>query len=432
MATFVTYFDGSPFFNLKLCFFLLFVISTYSLIPNDRVITDDPNDFDLLEGITYNIIHSISEKNLVSVVNNIQIGISNNSNPYQHWSLRKVEGKNNVYNIINIGSRTNLDNNGKKVYVSSYEHNSNVNPYQHWIFMKIKNNTYNIANVRNESRSLDGSIDSNGKLVYISISNKNNSYQQWLFKPTNYKLITKVVDFNLDVNYGQMLTSNATLLRGNNRIENPTNAIIEQIIDRTEEKSNVFTLQIRKADSFEVGKHVDMTFEIGINIFNLINVKVGNNIGIEGKFSSTEGETNSETVLDTVSYHIQQKVIVPFHTSVIVTTIVDKVNILTPFTARIRITGKADRLSKSGTVVKMANIDNNAILYYLQRENAKDLFLDKDFYYIKTNGTLGIDGYGFGSVIKTKSISGSTRKKPIILYQILFIILQFIYVVSTY
>ncbi|CAB4488728.1 hypothetical protein RhiirA5_422694 [Rhizophagus irregularis] len=424
---------NSEFLNC-LGFLLLFIISTYcSLIPNDWVNTDDPKDFGLLEGITYNIVHFVSEKNLVSVGDHVQVGVSDDNNSYQHWSLRKVEGKNNhVYNIINIGSGTNLDNNGKGVYVSSLEHDSNTNPYQHWIFMKIKNNTYNIANVRNESRSLDGSIDSNGKLVYISISNKNNSYQQWLFKPTNYKLITKVVDFNLDVNYGQMLTSNATLLRGNNRIENPTNAIIEQIIDRTEEKSNVFTLQIRKADSFEVGKHVDMTFEIGINIFNLINVKVGNNIGIEGKFSSTEGETNSETVLDTVSYHIQQKVIVPFHTSVIVTTIVDKVNILTPFTARIRITGKADRLSKSGTVVKMANIDNNAILYYLQRENAKDLFLDKDFYYIKTNGTLGIDGYGFGSVIKTKSISGSTRKKPIILYQILFIILQFIYVVSTY
>ncbi|CAB4433168.1 unnamed protein product [Rhizophagus irregularis] len=389
-------------------FLLLFIISTYcSLIPNDCVNTDDPEDFGLLEGITYNIVHFVSEKNLVSVGDHVQVGISDDYNSYQHWSLRKVEGKNNhVYNIINIGSGTNLDNNGKGVYVSSLEHDSNTNPYQHWIFIKIK-------------------------IIHIILLMLE-MYLEWLFKPTNYKLITKVVDFNLDVNYGQMLTSNATLLRGNNRIENPTNAIIEQIIDRTEKKSNTFTLQIRKADSFEVGKHMDMSFEIGINIFNLVKVKVGNNIGIEGKFSSTEGETNSETVLDTVSYHIQQKVTVLPHTSVIVTTIVDKVNILTPFTAKIRITGKADRLSKSGTVVKMANIDNNAILYYLQRENTKDPFLDKDSYYINTNGTLGIDGYGFDSIIKTKTISGSTRKKPIILYQILFIILQFIYVISTY
>jgi hypothetical protein len=97
-----------------------------------------------------------------------------------------------------------------------------------------------------------------------------------------------------------------------------------------------------------------------------------------------------------------------------------------PFAAKIQITGKADRLRKSGKVAKMTNVDNNVILYYLQRENIKDLFLDKDFYYINTNGTLGIDGYGFDSIVKTKTIpqkSGSTKKKPIILYQILLIIL---------
>jgi hypothetical protein len=54
------------------------------------------------------------------------------------------------YNIINIGSGTNLDNNGKEVYVSSTEYDSNTNPYQHWIFMRTKNNIYNIANVRNK------------------------------------------------------------------------------------------------------------------------------------------------------------------------------------------------------------------------------------------------------------------------------------------
>ncbi|PKK63113.1 hypothetical protein RhiirC2_789378 [Rhizophagus irregularis] len=422
---------NSEFLNC-LGFFLLFIISTYSLIPNDRVITDDPNDFDLLEGITYNIIHSISEKNLVSVV-------------------KLVEGKNNVYNIINIGSRTNLDNNGKKVYVSSYEHNSNVNPYQHWIFMKIKNNTYNIANVRNESRSLDGSIDSNGELVYISISNKDNLYQQWLFEPTNYKLITKVMDFNL--NFDQILISNKTPIIRDNRIENPTKAIIEQTIDRTETKSNIFTLQIRKSESFEVGEHVDMSFEIDRNVFNKLNVKL-ESLSIEGNFSSTDEKTNRKIISDIVSYHIKHKVIVPPHTSIQVNVIIYMVNLVVPFTAKIHVTAKADRLSKSGKVDKMVNVDGNATLYYLQRESTKDVFVDENIYYINTNGTLEVDSYGFDS-IKTKTISQesqeskpqesqesepqesqesepkesqkseSTSKKPVILCQILLIILQF-------
>jgi hypothetical protein len=132
-------------------FFLFFIIFTHcSLIPNNWVITNDPEDTDLLEGITYNIVHFMSEKNLVSVGDHIQVGASDDTNPYQRWSLRKVEGKNNVYNIINIGSGTNLDNNGKEVYVSSTEHDSDTNPYQHWIFTKTKNNTYNIANIRNK------------------------------------------------------------------------------------------------------------------------------------------------------------------------------------------------------------------------------------------------------------------------------------------
>jgi hypothetical protein len=120
---------NSEFLNC-LGFFLFFIISTYSLVPSDRVITDDPKDFGLLEGITYNIIHSVSKENLVSVGDHVQVGASDDSDPYQHWSLRKVEGKNNVYNIINIGSGTNLDNNGNGVYVSSLEHDSNTNPYQ--------------------------------------------------------------------------------------------------------------------------------------------------------------------------------------------------------------------------------------------------------------------------------------------------------------
>ncbi|GBC34099.2 hypothetical protein GLOIN_2v1883121 [Rhizophagus irregularis DAOM 181602=DAOM 197198] len=87
-----------------------------------------------LKAIPASSANSVSEKNLVSVCDHFQVGASDDSNSYQHWSLRKVEG----------------------VYVSSLEHDFNTNPCQHWIFIKIKNNIlYNIANVRNESRSLD-------------------------------------------------------------------------------------------------------------------------------------------------------------------------------------------------------------------------------------------------------------------------------------
>jgi hypothetical protein len=84
--------------------------------------------------------------------------------------------------------------------------------------------------------------------------------------------------------------THAILLRGDNRIENPTNAIIEQIIDRTETKSNTFNLQIRKAESFEVSKHIDMSFNIGIKFFKKLNVKLnlGARRSIEGNFSLTE------------------------------------------------------------------------------------------------------------------------------------------------
>jgi hypothetical protein len=87
----------------------------------------------------------------------------------------------------------------------------------------------------------------------------------------NYKLTTKIIDFNLNFDEDEILISNKTqitLLRGDNRIENPTFATIQQIIDRTETKSNIFSLQIRKSESFEVGKHVDMSFEIGL-IFSI-------------------------------------------------------------------------------------------------------------------------------------------------------------------
>ncbi|POG60237.1 hypothetical protein GLOIN_2v1817014 [Rhizophagus irregularis DAOM 181602=DAOM 197198] len=259
------------------------------------------------------------------------------------------------------------------------------------------------------------------------------------------------MDFNL--NFDQILISNKTPIIRDNRIENPTKATIEQTIDRTETKSNIFTLQIRKSESFEVGEHVDMSFEIDRNVFNKLNVKL-ESLSIEGNFSSTDEKTNRKIISDIVSYHIKHKVIVPPHTSIQVNVIIYMVNLVVPFTAKIHAIAKADRLNKSGKVDKMVNVDGNATLYYLQRESTKDVFVDENIYYINTNGTLEIDGYGFDS-IKTKTISQesqeskpqesqesepqesqesepqepqkseSTSKKPVMLYQILLIILQF-------
>ncbi|PKY59237.1 hypothetical protein RhiirA4_481816 [Rhizophagus irregularis] len=267
------------------------------------------------------------------------------------------------------------------------------------------------------------------------------------------------MDFNL--NFDQILISNKTPIIRDNKIENPTKATIEQTIDRTETKSNIFTLQNRKSESFEVGEHVDMSFEIDRNVFNKLNVKL-ESLSIEGNFSSTDEKTNRKIISDIVSYHIKHKVIVPPYTSIQVNVIIYMVNLVVPFTAKIHVTAKADRLSKSGKVDKMVNVDGNATLYYLQRESTKDVFVDENIYYINTNGTLEVDGYGFDS-IKTKTISQesqeskpqesqesepqesqesepqesqesepkesqkseSTSKKPVVLYQILLIILQF-------
>ncbi|CAB4433271.1 unnamed protein product [Rhizophagus irregularis] len=430
--------------------FLFFTISTCSsLIPNNRVITNDTKDYDLIEGITYNIVHFMSENNLVSSGDHVTVAPSDDNNPYQHWSLQKVEGKNNVYNIINIGSGTNLDNNGKGVYVGVDR--GSANPYQHWIFIKIKNYTYNIANVRNVSRSLDGSIDSNGKMVYISISDKNNPYQQWLFEPINYKLTTVIMDYDFDLNYDnnkQNRKKQINLLSGNGKIVNPSNVTIKQMFDVEETKSNSFTLEIRSSESFKIGAHIDMHFEIGASVYEGLQLKAGISGGIEGEIKSTVEERNKGTVTDKVSYHIKQVVIVPPYTSVQVTAIVDKVNIVAPFNAKIQITCEADRLSKSGKVVKMAVVDSNVIKYYFQRENAGSLIIDGDSFYINTNGTLKIDGYGFDSEIRTKNLetfqqkgtplsplspsnksestSESSPKNLVLLYQVILTLFQII------
>lgn len=236
---------------------------------------------------------------------------------------------------------------------------------------------------------------------------------------------------------------------------NPTNVTIEQTVDRKETKSNSFALEIRKSESFKVGVHINLHFEIGGTIFDKLQLKAGVSGGIEGEIKSTVEESNKGSVTDEVSYHIQHKVIVPPYTSVQVIANVDKVDLVAPFNAKIKITCKADRLSKSGQVAKMADVDANVIKYYFQRENAGSVIIDGDLFYINTNGTIKIDGYGFDSEIKTKNVetyqqstgsplspssppshsnksdsssikSESSPKNLILLYQVILTLLQII------
>ncbi|RGB38869.1 hypothetical protein C1646_740403 [Rhizophagus diaphanus] len=402
--------NNSEFLYCLLEFFLFFTISTYgSLIPNDRVITDDLKDYDLIEGIIYNIIHNLSDLNLVSSDEYVTVAQSNDSDPYQLWSLRKVKDK--IYNIVNIGSGTNLDNNGEVAYVSSRQNNFITNENQHWTFRKIRNNTYNIANIKNETHNSLNAIDSNGTKVYILASDKNNLHQQWLFEPTNYKLTTVITDF--DLNYNDTRNRNKkqiNLLSGDSKIENPTNITIEQTVNRKETKSNSFSLEIRRSESFKIGTHIDLRFEIGVSVFDILQLKAGVSGGIKGEIKSTVEERNKGSATDKVSYHIQQKIIVPPYTSVQVIANVDKVDLVAPFNAKIKITCKADRLSKSGQVVKMTDVDANVINYYFQRENSGGVIIDGDLYYINTNGTLKINGYGFDSEIKAKNLETFQQK----------------------
>ncbi|PKB93566.1 hypothetical protein RhiirA5_440928, partial [Rhizophagus irregularis] len=178
--------------KIKYGVFLFFIISAHSnLIPNNRVITDSDStkDFNLIEGITYKVIHSKSGSNLDS--NGDGIYISSASNPYQYWSLRKA-ADDNRYNIVNLKSGMNLDSNGQTAYISAPKHNSIFNPYQHWMFTKIDDDAFNI--IHPKSRNLDG----NGKNVYISSPEDNskvNPYQYWLFEPRNYNISATVMDF---------------------------------------------------------------------------------------------------------------------------------------------------------------------------------------------------------------------------------------------
>ncbi|RIA81672.1 hypothetical protein C1645_789930, partial [Glomus cerebriforme] len=293
--------------KIRYSVFLFFIISTYSdLIPNNRVITDSNStkDFDLVEGITYKIVHLKSGSNLIS--NGNKVYTSSEPSPYQYWSLRKDDG--NRYNIVNLKSSMNLDSDSNKVYIGKPKHN---NLYQHWMFTKINNNVYNL--VHGKSRNLD----SNGRDVYISSpehNSKDNLYQQWLFEPINYNLTALVMEFSYHPDLKDTLEqyrTHVSLLSGHYVFENHANATIEQTIDKTETKSNIYTLEIKKSDSFENSKNINFSFHLGMPIFDILGINTSIVGGIRRIFRSNYEKVYRESITETISYHIGQKIIIP-------------------------------------------------------------------------------------------------------------------------
>ncbi|RGB25655.1 hypothetical protein C1646_723267 [Rhizophagus diaphanus] len=253
-------------------------------------------------------------------------------------------------------------------------------------------------------------IDSNSEQVYIKISNKNNRHQQWLFEPINYKLSTKVIDFDFNFKEKKLERNLVNILSSDETIENQTNATIKRWFKKEETKLNTYTLEIRKSESFKIGGYIDMSFEIGAIIFELP-VKVGISGGIKGEFKNTTGEIYKETVTDEVHYLIQQKVSVPPFNSVQIIANTSKVNCVVPFNAKIRINCEADRLNTDGKV-EMTNVDANAIRYYVQRENPGIEVMNENFFYIMTNGILTINGYGYNSYTQLKTLESQGTLSP--------------------
>ncbi|GET03608.1 fungal-specific transcription factor domain-containing protein [Rhizophagus clarus] len=364
--------------KIKYGVFLFFIISTYSnLIPNNRVIPDSGStkDFNLIEGITYKIVHSKSSANLDSEGDGVYT--SSKTNPYQYWSLRKADG--NRYNIINLETGMNLDSNGKTAYISVPEHNSISNPYQHWMFKKIDNDTYNI--IHSESQNLDG----NGNDVYI--------------KGKSLSTLSRV-----------------NLLSGNFVFENYANVTIEQTIDRIEKKSNTYTLEIKKSESFQNTISIYFRSVFDIPILKDLGIKTEFTItdGIEYTFRSKYEKVYKESVSETVSYRIYQKITVPPLNSVKVNSTIDKTSIHIPFKAKIRINGKADRLDENGRVISMTDVEINALRCYLQKENyeSKNITVEGNTLIIDTSGTLEVEGYGFDTRVETYPIIQNPKNPP--------------------
>src|SRR4051794_24932424 len=181
------------------------VFTNCDLIPNIRVIAAlaDDDDFHLVEGIMYNIVHIKSLLNLDSDGVNAYISspeANGINNPFQWWVLRKAVntypiGGYQVYNIIHVRSGRNLDCDtaGDHISISTVPNNYITNPYQHWVFIKIADNVYNIVHVMTGFRNLDSS-GNNLEISSLEHNGPNNPYQYWTFRPVNYQFSTLITD----------------------------------------------------------------------------------------------------------------------------------------------------------------------------------------------------------------------------------------------
>ncbi|CAI2177691.1 20623_t:CDS:1 [Funneliformis geosporum] len=402
-----------------LIFSLLLAVSTNcALIPNTKVVTypESNEECALVEGITYNIVHVPSNINLDSDGKKVEISSpehNSKDNPFQYWILRKA---NNVmypidfvvYNIIHAQTGLNLDSDNKIIGISSPKHNSVSNAYQHWLIIKNGINAYNIAHMMSGLMNLD----SNGKkILEISPPEHNsryNLYQQWSFIPRNFKLTVNITDFiyPADLTYNlEKYKTRTSLFAGNYVIQNPTKAVVEQTIDKTETKSNNYTVEIKRTQSVTVNEQDTITVNIGA-ILNKLNINTSYQKGITHSVTKSFEESYKDSIYEEVSYHIQHKVTVPPQTSITVDATVDKVNMQIPFTAKIRITAQADRMDENGKLVPMVDVDTNSFACYLKQENydATDAIVEGNALVVNTSGILSIDAYGLDSRIITKEM----------------------------
>ncbi|CAI2183129.1 12967_t:CDS:2, partial [Funneliformis geosporum] len=369
----LTQFKPSLYFAVAFLIFKL-GLARCALIPNNRVIVnnDDPDDYTLVEGVLYNIVHLKSRMHLHGEGGDVNV---KNLNSY--WSIRKAYDS--LYNIVHLDSGRNLDSNSYKVYTGTPE---NANQFQHWEFTKLKNDTYNIKHLISQSRNLD----SNGNLVYIGNEyNHYNPFQTWSFVPENYNLTALVTKFTYPPR-------------------------LEDQLSKIEKRLNSYVVEIRKAEFLgeEVSNKVSSSFHMSAFIFGLLGINTGIDYshGVERQFVSKDEKVYRETISEEVTYKIQEQVIVPPLTSIEFGATIDQITIDIPFNATIRFTGKADRLDEYGNVVTMADVDIDALKGYLQKEsyNIINVKTEGNSIIISTNGTLKVDGYGLASTIETRPI----------------------------
>ncbi|GBB88208.1 hypothetical protein RclHR1_14750005 [Rhizophagus clarus] len=253
-------------------------------------------------------------------------------------------------------------------------------------------------------------------MMFIS---KANLYQHWSFEPINFNLSAIVTDFTYPPDIKDNLDkykSRVNLLSGNFVFENYANVTIEQTIDRIEKKSNTYTLEIKKSESFQNTISIYFRSVFDIPILKDLGIKTEFTItdGIEYTFRSKYEKVYKESVSETVSYRIYQKITVPPLNSVKVNSTIDKTSIHIPFKAKIRINGKADRLDENGRVISMTDVEINALRCYLQKENyeSKNITVEGNTLIIDTSGTLEVEGYGFDTRVETYPIIQNPKNPP--------------------